>query len=127
MQRSLSITIGTGKEFTDHYLDHPDFNYGYKMIGYSYLIVAKIGNQLKVSDVTQLSNPAEVQTLEDKAKNAYNIIKTIGDICDDAKSGAVGITETAVSKGSRELAWMAYYHTLLENQDTLDNNNIIGG
>ncbi len=127
MQRSLSITIGTGKEFTDYYLNHPDFNYGYKMIGYSYLVVAKIGDQLRVSDVIQLSDPAEVQTLEDKAKNAYNIIKTIGDICDDAKSGAVGIAETAVSKGSRELAWMAYYHTLLENQDTLDNNNIIGG
>ncbi len=123
MQRSLSITIGTGKEFTDYYLDHPDFNYGYKMIGYSYLVVAKVGNQLKVSDVTQLSDPAEVQTLEDKAKNAYNIIKTMESLYENFKSGLIGILEDHAAKGGKEALWALKYHTLLENPE--GNSNII--
>ncbi len=123
MQRSLSITIGTGKEFTDYYLNHPDFNYGYKMIGYSYLVVAKIGDQLRVSDVIQLSDPAEVQTLEDKAKNAYNIIKTMESLYENFKSGLIGILEDHATEGGKEALWALKYHTLLENPE--GNSNII--
>jgi len=123
VQGSLSITLDTDKEFTDYYLNHPDFNYGYKMIGYSYLVVAKIGDELRVSDVIQLSDPAEVQTLEDKAKTTYNTIKTIGSFYENFKSGLIGILEERAVEGGKEALWVLKYHTLLEDPD--ENSNII--
>ncbi len=93
------------------------------MIGYSYLVVAKIGDQLRVSDVIQLSDPAEVQTLEDKAKNAYNIIKTMESLYENFKSGLIGILGDHAAKGGKEALWALKYHTLLENPE--GNSNII--
>ncbi|ASJ12108.1 hypothetical protein [Thermococcus thioreducens] len=126
MQEDLTITLDINKEFVNYYLDYPLLNYGYKMTKYSYLIVAKISDGLRVSDVVQLSDPVNVQTFEDKARKAYGIAKTIKSAYDDAKSGIIGILETVTVKGGKELAWILHYHTLLEDQET-PNNNIIGG
>ncbi|WP_168188371.1 hypothetical protein [Thermococcus indicus] len=126
MQEDLTITIDINKEFVNYYLDYPLLNYGYKMTKYSYLIVAKISDGLRVSDVVQLSDPVDVQTFEDKARKAYGIAKTIKSAYDDAKSEIIGILETVTVKGGKELAWILHYHTLLEDRET-PNNNIIGG